>query len=255
MAIKRIIPCLDIKDGRVVKGVHFVKIKDAADPAESAVAYEKQGADEIAFLDIAATTEKRKTRIDWVKKVSGVINIPLTVGGGINDLVDVEPILKAGASKISINTAAVKNPYLIEEISKKFGKKSIIIAIDGKKSNKTKSGFEVYVQGGSTATGIDVVEWARRVEESGAGELLVTSIDADGTKKGYDIEFTRKIAESVKIPVIASGGAGTLEDIRLVLTEGKAEAALAASIFHFHQYSIRDVKEYLKGKGLEIRGC
>lgn len=253
MNIKRIIPCLDIKEGRVVKGVHFVNIKDAADPTEAAITYEKQGADEIAFLDIAATTEKRKTRIDWVKRVSEVINIPLAVGGGIKDLDDIEALLEAGVSKISINTAAVKNSHFIKEASKKFGKKSMIIAIDGKKSSKTKSGFEVYVEGGSIATGIDVVEWAKRTEELGAGELLVTSINADGTKQGYDLEFTKKIAESVKIPVIASGGAGKLEDIWLVLTEGKADAALAASIFHFHLYTVREVKEYLNRKGIEVK--
>ena len=253
MNIKRIIPCLDIKDGRVVKGVHFVNIKDAADPAEAASTYEKQGADEIAFLDIAATTEKRKTRIDWVKRVSEVINLPLTVGGGIKDLSDIEALLKAGATKISINTTAVKKPHFIEEASEKFGKSSIIIAIDGKESNKTKSGFEVYVEGGTKATGIDVVEWARRTEELGGGELLVTSIDADGTKQGYDLEFTKKIAASVKIPVIASGGAGKLEDIYLVLTEGRADAALAASIFHFQLYTVREVKEYLKRKGIEVK--
>ena len=252
MPVKKIIPCLDIKDGRVVKGVHFVNIKDAADPAEAASTYEKQGADEIAFLDIAATTEKRKTKISWVKRVSKVINIPLTVGGGIKDLSDLETLLEAGASKISINTAAVKNPHLIEEASEKFGKESIIIAIDGKESNKTKSGFEVYVEGGGKATGIDVVEWAKKAEELGAGELLVTSINADGTKKGYALEFTKKIAENVKIPVIASGGAGKLEDIYLVLTEGGADAALAASIFHFRLYTVREVKEYLKRKGVQV---
>ncbi|MCK4245410.1 MAG: imidazole glycerol phosphate synthase subunit HisF, partial [Candidatus Omnitrophica bacterium] len=188
-----------------------------------------------------------------VKRVTEVINIPLTVGGGIKDLGDIEVLLEAGASKTSINTAAVKNPHFIKEASQKFGKKSMIIAIDGKKSSKTKSGFEVYIEGGRKATGIDVCEWAKRTEELGAGELLVTSINADGTKQGYDLEFTKKIVESVKIPVIASGGAGKLEDIWLVLTEGRADAALAASIFHFQLYTVRDVKEYLKRKGLEVR--
>jgi cyclase len=253
MSIKRIIPCLDIKDGRVVKGVHFVNLRDAADPVEVAKVYDQEGADELTFLDITATVERRKTMVDLVKKVVKVISIPLTVGGGISEMRDIEKLLESGVAKVSINTAAVKNPEFVREAVKKFGTSSIIVAIDAKRTNKTSSGFEVYIEGGRTPTDIDAIEWAKKMKDSGAGELLPTSVDTDGTKEGYDIELTRKIAEATAIPVIASGGAGKLEHIYQVLTEGKADAALAASIFHFREYTIHQVKKYLQERGVAVR--
>ena len=246
MLAKKIIPCLDMKDSSVVKGVHFVGIKKVGNLVESAKLYEKQGADEIAFLDIAATNENRKTRTDLVRKISNNISIPLVVGGGIKSVEDVKEVFEAGASKVCINTAAVKNPELIKEASEKFGKDKIIIAID------FKDNF-VYIKGGFEKTNLDAVEWAIKAESLGAGAILPTSIEKDGTKAGYNIRITRKIAESVSIPIIASGGAGTLEDIKKVLTEGKADAALAASIFHYGEYTIKEVKKYLRKNNIEVR--
>lgn len=252
MEIKKIVPCLDIKGGRVVKGVHFVDLKDAADPVEVAQLYDQEGADELAFLDITATVEGRKTMQELVEKVARVISIPLIVGGGISELEDIQMLLDRGVSKISINTAAVRNPELIAQAAKKFGKDAIIVAIDAKKTEVTESGYEVYVEGGRTSTGIDAIQWAKKMEELGAGELLPTSMDTDGVREGYDLPLTRGIAEAVKIPVIASGGAGTLEHIYEVLTKGKATAALAASIFHFRTYTIAQVKEYLRQRGVRV---
>jgi len=252
MEIKKIVPCLDIKGGRVVKGVHFVDLKDAADPVEVAQLYDQEGADELAFLDITATVEGRKTMQELVEKVARVISIPLIVGGGISELEDIQMLLDRGVSKISINTAAVRNPELIAQAAKKFGKDAIIVAIDAKKTEVTESGYEVYVEGGRTSTGIDAIQWAKKMEELGAGELLPTSMDTDGVREGYDLPLTRGIAEAVKIPVIASGGAGTLEHIYEVLTRGKATAALAASIFHFRTYTIAQVKEYLRQRGVRV---
>lgn len=252
MVAVKIMPCLDMKEGRVVKGVHFVNIRDAGDPVENAEFYQQEGADELAMLDIAATVEERKTRLEWVKNVLRVISIPLTVGGGISSLEDMEELFKLGVSKVSINTAAVKRPELIREASRKFGKEKIVVAIDGRRNPKMPSGFEVVIKGGTEWAGIDAVEWAKRCEELGAGEILPTSMDGDGTLAGYDIPFTRAIADVVKIPVIASGGAGTLEHLYEAVVKGKASTLLAASIFHFRKYSIREAKEYLKSKGIEV---
>ena len=250
----RIIPCLDIKDGRVVKGVNFVNLRDARDPVEAAEAYCRGGADELVFLDIFATVENRKTRLEWVKKVCDAVTIPFAVGGGIGSIEDMKELFDLGVNKVSINTAAVKNRELIREASKEFGKEKLVVAIDGKK-NPPDSGLhrlEVVVKSGSEATGIDIVEWAKRVEELGAGEILLTSKDADGTKEGYDLEMTRAVAEAVAIPVIASGGAGTLEHLYEAVTIGKAAAILAASIFHFGEISIPAAKKYLKEKGIPV---
>lgn len=245
MEIKKIIPCLDMKDGNVVKGVNFVDIKKVGNLVDRAVLYEKQGADEIAFLDIAATNENRKTRIDLVKQISSKISVPFVVGGGIKSIDDIKQVLEAGASKVCINTAAVKNPKLIEEASKRFGKERIIVAIDFKDSF-------VYINGGFEKTDLDAVEWAKKAEKLGAGAILPTSIGKDGTKSGYDVKTTGKIAENVSIPVIASGGAGTLEDIYKVLTEGKADAALAASIFHYNEYTVGEIKDYLEKNSIKV---
>jgi cyclase len=251
----KIIPCLDIKDGRVVKGVKFVDLKDARDPVEAASAYCSAGADELVFLDIAASVEARPTRLDWVKKVKEVTTIPFCVGGGIRDLQDMQALFNLGADKVSINTAAVKNPALIKEASEKFGKEKVVVAIDGKKNPPGSSPprLEVLIMGGEEPTGLDVVKWAKRVEKLGAGEILLTSKDADGTKDGYDIEMTRLVSESVDIPVIASGGAGKLEHFYEVVTKGKADAVLAASVFHFGEYKIKEVKDYLLSKGISVR--
>jgi len=255
MKMIKIIPCLDIKDGRVVKGVKFVDLKDARDPVEAATAYCAAGADELVFLDIAASVEARPTRLDWVKKVKKVTTIPFCVGGGIRDLKDMEALFNLGADKVSINTAAVKNPSLIREASKKFGKEKLVVAIDGKKNppGSSRPRLEVLIMGGEEATGLDVVEWAKRVEKLGAGEILLTSKDADGTKDGYDIEMTRLVSESVNIPVTASGGAGKLEHFYEAVTKGKADAVLAASVFHFGEYKIKEVKDYLLRKGINVR--
>jgi cyclase len=250
MLAKRIIPCLDVKDGRVVKGVNFVRLRDAGDPAEAAQAYDAAGADELVFLDITASHEKRPTLIDIVRRTADLIFLPLTVGGGIDDLEDIRTLLLAGADKVSINTAAVRDPDLICRASKSFGSQCIVLAIDARRSADS---WEVYTHGGREATGLDAILWARRGTECGAGEILLTSMDADGTENGYDIELTRRVAESVHVPVIASGGAGTLDHLHSALTEGKADAVLAASIFHFGRYSVREAKQYLKGKGIEVR--
>jgi len=251
----RIIPCLDVKDGRVVKGINFVNLRDARDPVEAAEAYCQEGADELVFLDIAATVENRGTRLEWVKKVAERITIPFTVGGGIRNTDEMKALFDLGVDKVSVNTAAVRNPELIREASRKFGKERLVVAIDGRK-NQTRSGhprLEVIVKSGSEATGIDVIDWAKRVEKLGAGEILLTSKDADGTKAGYDLEMTKAVAEAVKIPVTASGGAGKLEHLYEAVTIGKASAVLAASIFHFGEISISEAKMYLKGKGMTIK--
>lgn len=251
MSAKRIIPCLDVKEGRVVKGINFVKLRDVADPAENAKVYNDEGADELVFLDITATVEKRKTMVDVVKRVAEQVSIPFTVGGGIASLEDIEKLLAAGCDNVSINTQAVKKPEFIKQAADKFGSQRIIVAIDAKETRDNK--WEVYINGGNEATGLDAVEWAKKVASLGAGQILPTSIDRDGTKDGYDIELTRKIAEAIKIPVIASGGCGKLEHFYEALTTGKADAALAASVFHFREFSIKQVKEYLKSKGVEVR--
>jgi len=251
----RIIPCLDIKDGRVVKGVNFVNLRDARDPVEAAVAYCQEGADELVFLDIFATVQNRKTRLEWVKKVVEKVTIPLTVGGGITSIEDMITLIDLGVDKVSINTAAIKNPELIRLASQKLGKERLIVAIDGKK-NKRESGLcrlEVVARSGSESTGIPVVDWAKRVEALGAGEILLTSKDADGTREGYDLEMTRAVAEAVSIPVIASGGAGKLEHLYQAVTVGKAAAVLAASIFHFGEIRIAEAKAYLKSKGINTK--
>lgn len=250
MLAKRIIPCLDVKDGRVVKGTQFVDLKDAGDPVENAKRYDLQGADEIAFLDITASYEKRDILIDIVRRTAGEIFIPLTVGGGIRRLDDIRKLLKAGADKVSINTAAVRAPRFVERASKRFGSQCIVIAIDAKRKD---GGWEVYTHGGRVPTGIDALLWAKQMEERGAGEILLTSMDRDGTKDGYDIELTRTISESVGIPVIASGGVGTLEHLYEGLVHGKASAVLAASIFHYREFTISQVKSYLKERGVTVR--
>jgi imidazole glycerol-phosphate synthase subunit HisF len=248
----KIMPCLDMKNGRVVKGVHFVDLKEAGDPVENAAFYQKEGADELAMLDIAATLENRKTRLEWVENVSSVIDIPLTVGGGISTLEDIKLVLAAGADKISMNSAAVNNPDIINDAVSAFGSEKITIAIDGRRNNEMPSGFEVVVSGGTKPAGKDAVEWAKKCEELGAGVILPTSMDGDGTKAGYDIEFTKAISNAVSLPVIASGGAGTLEHFYQGVVEGGANILLAASVFHFRTLSIKQVKEYLKGKGLKL---
>lgn len=252
--IIRIVPCLDVKDGRVVKGINFVDLRDARDPVEAAVAYCREGADELVFLDIAATVENRGTRLEWVKKVVEKVTIPFTVGGGIGNLADMQALFDLGVDKVSVNTAAVRRPELISEASRRYGGDKLVVAIDGLK-NPVDSGrprLEVVVSGGARPTGIDVVEWARKAESLGAGEILLTSKDCDGTRDGYDIEMTRQVAETVSIPVTASGGAGTLEHLRQAVVEGRASAVLAASIFHFGEISIPEAKKYLKEKGLPV---
>jgi cyclase len=250
MLAKRIIPCLDVKSGRVVKGTQFLNLKDAGNPVENAKVYDEQGADEIAFLDITASYEERDILIDIVRRTAEEIFIPLTVGGGIRRLEDIRKLLKAGADKVSINTAAVKNPHFVDRASKRFGSQCIVIAIDAKRKGES---WEVYTHGGRVPTEIDAVLWAKRVEEMGAGEILLTSMDRDGTKDGYDIELTRTISEQVGIPVIASGGVGTLEHLYEGLILGKADAVLAASIFHYREFTITQVKSYLKEKGVVVR--
>jgi len=251
MLAKRIVPCFDVKEGRVVKGTKFVNLRDAGDPVELAGLYDKEGADEIVFLDITASHEKRDVMLEVAARVAEQVFIPFTVGGGIRTVDDFRRMLKAGADKISINTAAVVNPQLISEAADKFGAQCVVVAIDAKRVGP--QNWEVYTHGGRTPTGIDALEWAAKVERLGSGELLLTSMDADGTKDGYDIELTRAIAESVNIPVIASGGAGTPEHMYDALTEGKAEAALIASIVHYGEYTIREIKEYLAERGVPMR--
>jgi len=255
MLTKRIIPCLDVKDGRVVKGVNFINLRDAGDAVENALFYDREGADELVFLDITASYEKRKTTIKLANKVAESIFLPFTVGGGISTVDDIRNLLNAGCDKVSINTAAVKRPAFIRESSKRFGSQCIVVAMDARCRVKTKDKekWEIYINGGRTPTGLDAIKWARKVESLGAGEILLTSMDYDGTKEGYDIELTRRISESVKIPVIASGGAGNLEHLYEALTDGEADAVLAASIFHFRTYSVGDAKSYLNKKGVKVR--
>ncbi|HOM02369.1 MAG TPA: imidazole glycerol phosphate synthase subunit HisF [Acetivibrio sp.] len=252
MVTKRIIPCLDVHNGRVVKGVNFVNIRDAGDPVEIASIYDKAGADELTFLDITASAEARNIMIDVVKRVAEQVFIPFTVGGGIRTVEDFREILKAGADKVSVNSAAIKRPELISEAASRFGSQCVVVAIDAKRRDDN-SGWDVYINGGRINTGKDAVEWAVEAEKLGAGEILLTSMDCDGTKKGYDIELTRKVSESVRIPVIASGGAGTMEHFREALVEGKADAVLAASLFHYKEIEIMDLKRYLKENGIEVR--
>lgn len=257
MLTKRIIPCLDcdlsIPEGRVVKGIKFKEIKYAGRPEILAEKYYKEGADEIVFLDITASYEKRRTMINVIEKTSEKVFIPLTVGGGIKSVEDINKILNAGADKVAINTSAVKNPKIIAESSKIFGSQCIVVAIDAKKTEKTASGYEVFIYGGREGTGIDAVEWAKKAESLGAGEILLTSMDKDGTKEGYDINLTKEISEKLTIPVIASGGVGSPEHIYEVFKKTKSEAALAASIFHFDEYPIPEVKKFLKEKGINVR--
>ena len=250
MYAKRIIPCLDVKNGRVVKGVSFVDLRDAGDPVECADAYDKQGADELVLLDITATHEGRSTMIDIVSKVANTVFIPFTVGGGIKSVDDFKELLRAGADKISVNSAAVRNPDLINEAAYKFGSQCVVVAIDAKKNENS---WEVYLNGGRIPTGIDAVEWAKEAEKRGAGEILLTSMDKDGQKSGYDIELTRAVSESVGIPVIASGGAGKAEHFLDAFTQGKADAVLAASLFHFNELPIPKLKEYLAENNISVR--
>ena len=270
MLAKRIIPCLDVKDARVVKGVKFLNLKDAGDPVEIARRYEKEGADELVFLDITASHEKRKIILEVVRRAAENVFMPLTVGGGIRNLSDIRDLLNAGADKVSINTAAVKNPQLIRDASSKFGSQCIVVAIDAKlhmangishmdkstisyKPQAISNKWEVYINGGRTPTGLDALKWARKAEKLGAGEILLTSMDFDGTKKGYDLDLTRAVTAAVHIPVIASGGAGEKEDFYAVLTEGGAQAALAASLFHYQELTIKEVKSYLRKRGVLVR--
>ena len=251
----RIIPCLDVKDGRVVKGVNFVNLRDARDPVEAAKAYCQEGADELVFLDIFATVENRKTRLEWVKRVCDVVTIPFAVGGGIGSIEDMAALVNLGVDKVSINTAAVRNPELIKEAAKEFGRERLVVAIDGRKNppGSNLPRLEVVVKSGTESTGLEIVEWARRVEGLGTGEILLTSKDADGTREGYDLEMTKVVAEAVTIPVIASGGAGKLEHLYQAVTVGKAAAVLAASVFHFGEISIWQAKQYLKGRGIQVK--
>ena len=252
MAIIKIMPCLDMKNGRVVKGIHFIDLKDAGNPVENASFYQKEGADELAMLDIAATVETRKTRIEWVRNVSSVIDIPLTVGGGISTLFDIETVLEAGADKVSMNSAAVKNPDLVKQASVQFGREKITVAIDARRNNAMPSGFELVVSGGTKPVGHDAVVWAQQCQELGAGTILPTSMDGDGTQTGYDLEYTGAISDAVELPVVASGGAGKLEHFYEGVVKGGAQILLAASVFHYRLLSIKQVKEYLKAKGLEV---
>lgn len=252
MHTKRIIPCLDVKNGRVVKGINFVNLVDAGDPVQVGMAYDKAGADELVFLDITASSDQRNIVVDMVRRVAENIFIPFTVGGGIRTVDDFKAILREGADKISVNSAAIDNPYLISEAADKFGSQCVVLAIDAKR-REDGSGWNIYKHGGRIDCGIDAVEWAMKAAGLGAGEILLTSMDCDGTKSGYDIELTRTISENVNVPVIASGGAGTKEHFYEALTEGKAEAALAASLFHYKELEISEVKEYLKSKNVPVR--
>ena len=254
MLTRRIIPCLDVANGRVVKGVKFVELRDAGDPVEAARAYDEAGADEICFLDITASHEKRDTLLDVVRRTADSIFLPLTVGGGVRSVDDVRKLLLAGADKVAINSSAVDDPTLITRAAERFGAQAIVVAIDARKTRTGgETGWEVYVHGGRTATGLDAVGWAARVAKAGAGELLVTSMDRDGTRSGYDLGLTRAIADRVEVPIIASGGVGTLEHLREGLVEGHADAVLAASIFHFGTFSVRDAKLYLQEEGVPVR--
>ena len=251
MFTKRIIPCLDVNNGRVVKGVNFVDLKDAGDPVEIARAYDAAGADELVFLDITASCEERDTVVDMVRQVAANVFIPFTVGGGIRTVEDFRKLLREGADKISVNSAAIDRPELITEAAEKFGSQCVVVAIDAKR--RQDGGWNIYKHGGRLDTGIDAIEWAKKVEKLGAGEILLTSMDCDGTKAGYDIELTRAIADAVSVPVIASGGAGTLEHFKEALTEGGADAALAASLFHYKELEIKEVKNYLQHEGVSVR--
>ncbi|OGW36814.1 MAG: imidazole glycerol phosphate synthase subunit HisF [Nitrospirae bacterium RBG_13_39_12] len=252
MSTIKIMPCLDMKDGRVVKGIHFVDLKDAGNPVENAAFYQKEGADELAMLDIAATVENRKTRLEWVKNVSSVINIPLTVGGGISTLEDIELVFHAGAAKISMNSASVRNPDIISQAAKAFGQGKITIAIDARRNKEMPSGFELVVSGGTKPVGKDAIIWAKEYQQLGAGVILPTSMDGDGTQAGYDLEFTKDISDAVDLPVVASGGAGKLEHFYDAVVKGGAQTLLAASVFHYRILSIKAVKEYLQNKGLQV---
>lgn len=251
MLLKRIIPCLDVTAGRVVKGTNFVNLRDAGDPVELAALYDREGADELVFLDITASSDERQTMLDVVRRTAEEVFIPFTVGGGIRSVEDIRKMLQAGADKVAVNTAAINNPQVVSEGAGRFGSQCIVVAIDARKTAPGR--WEIYTHGGRKPTGIDAVEWAKKVAELGAGEILLTSMDRDGTKEGFDIELTKTVAEAVNIPVIASGGVGTLEHIAEGLREGKADAALAASIFHFREYSISEAKEYLHQQGIPVR--
>ncbi len=251
MYTKRIIPCLDVKDGRVVKGTNFVGLRDAGNPVELASIYDKELADELIFLDITASCEQRDTMVQMVEQTASQVFIPFTVGGGIRTVEDIRKMLKAGADKVSLNTAAIKSPELIAEGAKRFGRQCIVLAVDARQSGE--DAWEVYINGGRTPTGLDVLDWVKQATALGAGEILLTSMDKDGTKDGYDIKLTRAVSEAVGVPVIASGGAGELVHFYDVLTEGKADAVLAASVFHFGQFTVGQVKQYLKSKGVEVR--
>jgi len=252
MHTKRIIPCLDVKDGRVVKGINFVNLRDAGDPADVAAAYDKAGADEVVFLDITASSDSRATQLEWVRQVASKVFIPFTVGGGIRTVDDFKAILREGADKISINSAAIMNPRLISDAAEKFGSQCVVVAIDAKHRPDGK-GWNIYKNGGRVDMGMDAVEWAMTAEKMGAGEILLTSMDKDGTKAGYDLELTKAVADAVSIPVIASGGAGTMEDFYDAFTVGKAEATLAASLFHYKELEIKQLKHYLHDKGVSVR--
>ncbi|MBM7854268.1 cyclase [Desulfohalotomaculum tongense] len=251
MLLKRIIPCLDVTGGRVVKGTNFVNLRDAGDPVELAALYDREGADELVFLDITASSDGRSIMLDVVRRTAEEVFIPFTVGGGIRTVEDIREMLKAGADKVAVNTAAIKNPRVVKEGAARFGSQCIVVAIDARQVGEKK--WEIYTHGGRTPTGIDAVEWAQRVEKLGAGEILLTSMDRDGTKEGFDLELTRAVVEAVNIPVIASGGVGNLQHIAEGFTKGRADAALAASIFHFRQYSIGQAKEYLAERGIPVR--
>ena len=252
MHTKRVIPCLDVKDGRVVKGINFLNLKDAGDPAEVAAAYDREGADEVVFLDINASADNRATQLEWVRQVASKVFIPFTVGGGIRTVDDFKAILREGADKIAVNSAAIMDPELISRAADKFGSQCVVVAIDAKR-RADGLGWNIFKNGGRIDMGIDAVEWAKKAAKLGAGEILLTSMDGDGTKSGYDLELTRAVAEAVEIPVIASGGAGTLEHFYEALADAKAEAVLAASLFHYKELEIRQVKQYLAQKGISVR--